>query len=608
MNPRFVCLRSIPADPASSRRAREIASRLDESCWRGVLDWRGVTLLVHAEAAGEGLTLPHGFGWIGGPLFERESGALVASISVQEAEALASNAGARLFERHWGPCCAFLHDRGYDDLHVLRDPGGGAPCYVCLTPSLSCVFSHAEDFLNIWDAPVECDEAMLSAFMVQPRLVTKRTALTGVEELLAGEGLTLGRVTQERALIWRADAIGPRFGLQDFDAAAAALRETVRGSARAWVGWTKARGSTPIGHRLSGGLDSSIALGVLNEAAAGEVEIVCFNEFPEATPEGDERAMARVVAARNGRELVEVEALAREPDYAAILRAPLLVRPTMSEFSFASSVLTDAIAARGVAAVTSGQGGDQVLHRSRSIGVAVEAARDHLSLHEWFEVARDTARMARAPIWSVFAATLSHVLGRRELPIFNPAFAQVSLAAADAVAVAENEWRLHPWTKMASRLGAASGARVMHAADLAFYHQPSMITRRFRTAPVLASLPVIETVLSIPPYLMTRGGVERALARAAFTDLLPEAIRTSVRKGDTTRFHNRVLEGRLPFVRELLLGGELVRRGLVRRPLLESALKRDVIADGALKAALMTAFMAEAWLRRFEACRAKRII
>ena len=100
---------------------------------------------------------------------------------------------------------------------------------------------------------------------------------------------------------------------------------------------------------------------------------------------------------------------------------------------------------------------------------------------------------------------------------------------------------------------------------------------------------------------MTQGGQDRSLARAAFAADLPETIRARSHKGDTTRFHNRVLERQLPLMREMLLGGELARRGLVDRERLEAVLSRDVIADGGLKGALMSTFVAEAWLQRFKA-------
>lgn len=598
MTPRLIAFRWTPAERDLARRGRALAAQLSEQEWKKVLDWRGVLVFVHVASLDDVTILPAEFGVLAGPLFDRNHGTLVSAFSSVEAEALATTGGAELFSKYWGPCCALLHNRGHDFFHALRDPAGGAPLYVARSAGLHCLFTHAENFLDVWDEPVECDERMLSVYMVQPRILTRRTALAGVEELLAGERLTLGRDSVERNCVWRPERKEPCQNIANFDAAASALRSAVMVSAKAWVGYNAARFGNPIVHRLSGGLDSSIVLGALNIAAGAEAEIICLNEYPEATPEGDERPLARAAAQHARRELVEHESDPAGVDYSRVLKAPLPVRPTHGEFSHGSSGLSDAIAARGASIVTSGQGGDQVLHRRRFAAIAVDAATDGLSIDRYLTIARETAMLARTSIWSVFAETIARYR-RSDIELFNPAFAKVVLAAPGSVELACEEWSDHPWGGPLKNETPARAARAMHIGDLSYYHEASEVTRRFVTAPVLASQHVIETALSIPPYVMTHGGFDRALARAAFSDLLPDAIRARPHKGDTTRFHNRVLELQLPFIRDLLIDGELVRRGLADSKAIERALSRDIIADGALKGAIMSAFMAEAWLQRF---------
>ena len=597
MSARFIGFRWMPGEAKAERRARAMAARLPEKQWRAVLNRRGVLFLLHRPSELDAIILPHEFGFVSGPLFDRETSAPVNSFRGHDAETLAVDGGAALIGRYWGAYCAILHNRGYDFLHVLRDPAGGAPLYAHVGGDVSCVFSDTEDFIAIWDEPLACDESMVRAYLVQPRLVTRRTGVAGVTEVLAGERLTWGRTSFERTLAWR-PGIGPLDNMTDLDAGVRTLRARVESSALAWSGWSRRRGGV-VGHRLSGGLDSSLVLAAL-AAAPDRGEIVCFNEFPEDAPEGDERAQAREVAARHGCELVEVQARPEDVDYAAILTAPLPARPTHSEFSCASMVLSDAIAERNVSLVSSGQGGDQVLHRSRSLLAAVDAARDGLAPGAWLGIACDAARLARTPIWSVCGALVRHGLLRKPIDAFNPVFAQATLATPDACACARQEWKEHPWAEIVARSTPARAARLIHLADLAYYHQPSALSRQFTIAPVLASQPVVEAVLSIPPYRMTPGGVERGLARAAFADVLPANVRTRSLKGDTTRFHARVLERQAPLLRQVLLDGLLVKRRLVDRTRLEAALARAAMADGAVKGALMSAFMAEAWLYRFE--------
>jgi len=597
MTPRFFVLRWTPAQRALSERARAIAAKLNPDQWIKRLDWRGVLAFVHVDSVKDIIVLPAELGFIGGTLFRRDSGEPVKSFSSAETEALIMGGGGELFTAFWGPCCAILHNRGYDFFHALRDPAGSSPIYWYRSSQLHCVFSHAEDFLECWDEPPACDETMLSIYMVQPRIQTRRTAIEGVEELLPGERLTLGRTNEERSFVWRPNRPPRSKQIDDFDNAALALKGAVLSTAESWTRLNAGTGA-PLVHRLSGGLDSSLVLAALNQVAGADAEIVCVHEYPEATPEGDERALARVAARHVGRELVEHESRPVDFDYERILSYPLPARPTHSEFSHANASLSEVLSARGARIVASGQGGDQVFHRRRSAEIAADAAFDRVGMARYLEIARDTAYLARIPIWDVFGRTLTS-FARREPQFFNTAFTQAVLAPPDAIAAARAEWARHPWRTDLVHEPPARAQRAMHIGDLSYYFEVSEITRRFISAPIIASLPVVETVLAIPPYVMTAGGVDRSLARAAFADLLPEQILSRVHKGDTTRFHNRVLERQLAFVRSLLLEGELARRSLIDRAALESALKRDYIADGAIKGALMSAFMAELWLRRF---------
>lgn len=601
MKSRFVCLRWTPVNASAERRARAIAAKLDPESWRVLIDRRGVLALgrVGIEPI---IALPNEYGFVIGPLFDRATSEPVREFSLGDADRLTSDAGTSFTQRYWGKYCALLHNRLSDFLHVVRDPGGAAPVYIYSDRTLSCLFSDASDFIAVWDERLDCDEDYLAAFLVQPRLVSRRCAISGTEEILAGECVTLGRVEDRRSMAWRPDTPPNARDLPNADQAQSALRDAVVASAMAWSRWAQQRGDV-IAHRLSGGLDSTIVLAALNSVAADDVEIVCVNEFPIDVPEGDERSLATLAARRFRRRLVTVEARPAEVNYEAILDAPLCAKPSRAELSFASGALGDAIALCGAGLVTSGQGGDQVFHRSRTPLIAADAVWDNLSLSEIWTICGDTARLARTPIWNVFGACMVYAIAKRPVALFNPIFSKATFANVDAIELARSEWSYHPWFDRASKTSPARSVRRAHLADLAYYHQPSALTTRFPTAPILASQPVIEAVLAIPPYMMTTGGGDRSLVRNAFADWLPTDIRARSMKGDTTRFHARVLERQLPFLRAFLLDGELARRRLVNRRALEAALSQSSIPDGAMKAALATTFVAEAWLSRFDRSR-----
>jgi asparagine synthase (glutamine-hydrolysing) len=158
---------------------------------------------------------------------------------------------------------------------------------------------------------------------------------------------------------------------------------------------------------------------------------------------------------------------------------------------------------------------------------------------------------------------------------------------------------LHPWSAL-PRESAGRYDRRRRIMDLQYYHQPSSLNAAFQTALVLTAQPIVELCLSIAPYVMNAGGVDRSLERAAFAGLIPDVVMQRRSKGDSSRYSARALECNRDWIGDALLNGQLVQRGLVRREPLEGLLVRGVVVDGRTKAALMNCVVVEAWLRRFK--------
>ncbi len=588
MTARMVGFRWRPTDRNGERVARVRLERLGPS-FSKVSERRGV-LIALAAADADSRILPDDLGVVLGPLFlsGEERDEPVTSVTSTDAWKLAESGGALLVQNYWGGYCAVLHDLGRDELHLLRDPCGAGSLYVLDAGELTVFANDAEDLLVV-DPELDVDQTMLSAFLCQPRLVAARTGLANVREVLPGVALTLMRTGRREALLWQPSIPESK---RDFVSGQAALRRAVDRAASAWVGYSQQRG--PIALRLSGGFDSTLVACALHHAGARDV--ICFNEFPADTPEGDERTFARMAADTLNFSLRELAAHPDAVSYPAILQARLSARPSYSEFSFSDSLLGDAINAAGAHVVASGQGGDQVLHRSRTASIAADAMMDGCPPADLWRIALETAHLIRAPVWDVFAAMAGAVPPWRQFSPYNSVFDNV--LASNASLPARAEWAAHPWASAMNKATPARALRMAHVADLHFYHQRSSLSG-FIAAPLLACQPVVECCLSIAPYDMTRGGRERALARAAFGDLMPRVILERRHKGDTTRYHRAVLERQLPFIREMLCDGELVKLGLLAREPLETALRRDVVVDAKTKAQIMTAFIAELWLRRF---------
>lgn len=597
---RLLILRWRPGDFEMGRicRARWEALAGDR-CWERLIDRRGVlSFFTTAAGAPSPLRLANENGAIFGFAFERSrpGAGPIDSIDADQQRMLVENGGERVLSDYWGLSFAVLHDRFSDELSIVRDGMGQGPLFVGPLERAWVVFSHVEDYLVLTDA--QPDLAFLSAFLAYPRLVCPRTAIQHVREVMAGERLRLGRdATPRFEPLWRPNE-GRLPPIQSsFEARAYDLRETLLAVGRSW-----AKACPKIVHRLSGGFDSTLALGMLAQTA--DAELVALNEFSPLAPEGDERRSARTAATAAGVRLIEVEMRPEHVDYARLLAFAPSAKPSRAEMSAIdptiSAVLAD-IAPNAM--LTSGQGGDQIFHRARTPITAADAWRDGCSLPALMKIMTDTARLARRPITDVGAAVLRHGLLARS---YSPAGTLRSMRTLDLGEGAEQASELvrtHPWYADMMHASPARALRLTHIADLAYYHQPFGLALAHFCAPVLASQPVVELCLATPPYMMVWGGAERALARYAAAGLIPQQVRERTDKGDTTRYHVAIAIRQLPFVRAMLRQGRLIESGLIAPQALYALLSRSTHVTASEMVAISSALLVELWLRRFELVR-----
>lgn len=599
---RILALRWTPADPGGAAVAARLAERARaERPWTQLTDRRGVLLLWSACPIDRVVViLPGESGVIIGHTFRRDGGAsrrlAAAELSPELIESWRVTGGDAFLNQHWGAYLAILHDRQRDELHVIRDPMGARACFMSEVEGVHAIFTHAADLRAI--APdLAIDEDYLAAFIAQPRLVARRSAIKGVSEILPGEHISFGRTGMRSGMGWRPLVQGCRTGL-DFPGAAARLRATGLECAGAW-----AQGAGRILHQLSGGLDSSVALACLAEASK-TAEIVCVNQRPSNTPEGDERIPARASAERANVRLVEQKLDPGHVDYATLRTPELTAKPSLSHFSFARRPLGD-LGEENWDLLTSGKGGDQIFQRSVPALIAADAVGDRLSVSDCLGAALDVARRGRRSVWETLAAQVWHGVCRR--PIDDVlATAAGPLATEKGTCLARQETLCHPWLSEPRRTTPGRAFRVRRLMDLQYYHNTSSHEERFVCANVLASQPIVEICLGVPPYVMIAGGKDRALERAAFAPMLAPEVAERTSKGETTRYFTAILERNMPFIREILIDGELERRGLIDGPGMRAALSSDILPVQAVKAGLTAALIAELWIRRFEEERRSR--
>ena len=581
----FVGFRWTPGEREQARAARALAERLTEGA-TSLIDWRGLVLLHRGTGPIE--TLPYGMGFVFGERFGREPD------PSPPCESCIDPTPTWIAER-WGAYVAVLIDRGFDIVRVLRDPSGARSCFFSEIHGVRIFFSDAEDFLRL--APeTRADLRFIRAFLRYPPHVGRRTGLDGVEEMAPGECAIYTRQGWAIDAAWTPRDFTRANRPLDWRQSKEALRSAADATVEAWGGPHRR-----IALRLSGGFDSSVMLGLLRRNT--EAEVICVTEYWEGAPEGDERSYARAVAAANGAELKELRFDPAHVNYALCLDAPLTAKPTLSLLSLGNRDLSGFYDDVGASLVTSGQGGDHLFQRSRTPWIAADALCDGVRPGTLMEIALDTARLTGQSVWDVFAAM---VIGAARLkPPIRPhsnVMGALTPAGDDAEAPADHAWL--------AKLRWEAPARVLRIHQLLqalSYFDEGALPNGGRMHPLLLSQPIVETCLRIPPYVMTAGGKERALARAAFADIVSPDVARRVTKGETTRYFAAVLAANESWIRDVLCGGRLVQDGVVDADALERALAGGWLQDGMAADGLYALIAAECWLRNLETARERAV-
>lgn len=584
----LLCLRWKPADITGKRRSDAMAATLVMSGgWVEIINWRGARVFLRADANDLApLLLPKETGVILGAVFREGRPLGTADIDIETVGAWCLDDCASFVRDLWGPYLALITDHRHDRVLILRDPGAARPCFVAAPDDagVSVVFTHLEDLAAV--RPLgEIDRSYLSMFLAHPRLVTRRTGLADVREVLAGECVALGRDADDTWMAWSPPAANAALASESADALAASLRAVIEQTVKAYACLGR-----PIVHRLSGGLDSSVALSALIAARA---DVRCVSERPLGVEEGDESSAAAEVAEALGVTLRLVDYRARDIDYSRLLTECAAAKPALSLLTFADRHFISALDATGDTLMTSGQGGDQVFFRASAIAAMADAVRDGCAPSHLVEIALDIARVTRRSVWAAFASGIEYGVFKSSEAYLRTLLETATPAGTDAdVAGAIAEALAHPWRSASHEAGPAQMARTLFLADLQYYHTPSSLNAAFVSAPVLASQPIMSFCARLPAYVTMRGGSDRALVRLGFRDVLPAVALARRRKGDTTRYFAAVAAQNAPFMRDMLRGGELEGLRLRRQ---HAAVDVDDIS---------TEFIAEMWLRQLKALRA----
>ena len=237
-----------------------------------------------------------------------------------------------------------------------------------------------------------------------------------------------------------------------------------------------------------------------------------------------------------------------------------------------------------------GAGGDNVFCSLNSASPALDAFRRR-GPARGMAALEHLARLHGTTYWAVARAAWRRA---RRRPV--QWRRDTSFLAAGAAAEAMPD---HPWLDHPERFDRGTYEQAQSIVGIRHFLPDATPGVAATIHPLLAQ-PVVEACLRVPSWLWVEGGRDRAVARAAFAGLLPDAILARRAKGGLVSMYIKgYMQGR-GRLESLLLDGRLAEAGLLNREAVCAYLRRDEPPRDAGYIRLLELASAETWLRSFD--------
>lgn len=547
------------------------------------------------KRSGQAYVLDENAGVVLGQLFERSADGSYrpqnGAFDPRAAYQIRKTKGRHLVDQYWGRYVALLREEREGNLRILRDPSGAMPCLTTRYHGIDVVASDIDVCWKLGLIKSAINWGHIAAYLWFDDIVNEETGLEDVRQVQSGECIAIDRIgrNMQASFYWSPDRIHDQRVVENRHEAMVEVRNVVQSCVSAW-----ASSYDSILHELSGGLDSAIVLACLSNASV-KPSIICENYFTESA-KGDERHFAREAASRVGAELIETPIRSFARPVEGMFDSTKLATPTLMRLiPEVEAVREQLINERGIEAVFSGQGGDHFFQRTKTALIAAEYAYRHGLRPHIFNVITDTARLTGRSAWSVMAAAVKSGIFRQHEDPYEQLEPPPLVSDVTRDAIDRNRIR-HSWISSSKHLPGSKILQTFNVIDSQKFYRT-----RCQFADIvhpLISQPIIEVCLQIPSYILTYGGIDRALVRDGFADMISSRIRSRTGKGATTSYINGLLVRNLPSLRKYLLGGILVAEGILDKKRIETKLSEgELVRDPNLLFPTLNAIRAEAWLR-----------
>lgn len=531
-----------------------------------------------------------------------------------------------LYEEY-GPNCV-THLRGmfafaiWDDrqkqLLLARDRLGQKPLIYRHDPQRLLFGSELKSLLQVPGLPRDIDPIALNEYLTYQYVPAPRCMLAGFQKLPAGHLAIYnnGELTVRR--YWKPgydQGELQRAGL-DFskpeNAPAQEIREQLRTVLTEAVR-LRMRSDVPLGAFLSGGVDSTIIVGLMQQLSERPVQTFSIG-FPVKA--FDERAYAREAAEHLGTE--HHDAIVT-PDALKIL--PQLIWQYDEPFSDSSAIPTmylSEMTRQNVTVSLSGDGGDELFagyDRYKAVRIA-----------EWFDgLPRPLQKMATLKLWQHFPASVRQKSRRRRLKRLLAALGEprerrylkwvsifddqrlAGLLTDDFRAVVGDADAAAPLLRAYEECPNRDFVTRTTCADVLTY-LPGDILNKVDIASMTYGLEcrspfldhhVAEFAASLPIQAKLRGRQGKRILLETFGDLLPESIQSRPKMGFGVPLDHWFRHELKPMLQETLLDGSALNRGYFRPEAVERLVKEHLDGQWDHSYRLWSLLCLELWQRMF---------
>jgi asparagine synthase (glutamine-hydrolysing) len=497
--------------------------------------------------------------------------------------------------RSWGPAAlrrfrgmfAFaLLDTGTGDLVLARDPLGIKPLYYLPRGGGVVFASELKALVTAAGSELRIEPGALVASMLYYWLPEQRCAIDGVQKLPGGSWARFrpdGTFSVQQ--YWRIADVAAGAAGADID-----LGPVIKESVAAHL-----VSDVPVSSFLSGGLDSSIITVLAHQADAGiDAYTITFrpeDQRLEAMP--DDAVYARKVAARYGISLHEIEI---SPDIVSLLprMVDVLDEPIGDPAAINTLLMCEAARERGVKVILSGMGADELFGGYRKHLACVLASKYHRLPTG---VRRTIVRSAvdRLPVsvhgrglrharWAkrflTFAELPEEPRFRRSYTLYDPgelaALVSPDLAGHVGQIIEEHSEIYHDnaLRDEVNRMCLADARMFLPGLNLAYTDRASMAASVEVRVPFVDPV-VAQAAFSIEGSAKIRRRQGKVALKQAAESWLPREIVHRPKASFSAPLRAWVRGDLQEVIRDVLVGGELVTSGMIRRDALMQLIGDD---------------------------------